>query len=237
MNSLLNNIIEYLKKDKHLNSLFLVDDNAIKRFYCVVQNDIKKFISEFIAYLESQDSIIHYDQIENNLHIYLNDGLYLIFMIYEHHLKITTKCEVVFDKLNLTIPENDTLTNKEFSNNLSEYFYLLLEYLNARRNNNLFLAFNMTTLIINKFIIIYRAFFDSYNAKKEYKEINVTMNNSQLENLEIIFKSLKFENTLESVLLMINMIDQIIKNLPIVLLKNIDVGFYNNIKKQIYDLN
>lgn len=237
MNSHLNNVIEYLKNNKYLKSLFLIDENKIKRFYCLIQNDINKFTSEFISYLEAQNLIIHYDLIENTLHVYLNDGLYLIFTISQNDLKITKKYEVIFDKLNISMPDNDALTNKEFSNNLAEYFYLLVEYVNARRNINPFLTFNITTLIINKFIIIYRAFFDSYNAKKEYKEINVTMNNSQLENLELIFKSLKFENTFETILLMINIIDQIIKNLPIVLLKNIDVGFYNNIKKQIYDLN
>lgn len=237
MNSLLNNVIEYLKNNKYLNSLFLIDENKIKRFYCLILNDIKKFISEFISYLETQDLIIHQDFIGNTLHVYANDDLYLVFTISQEHLEITKNCEVIFDKLNTNIPDNDALTNKELSNNLSEYFYLLVEYVNARRSNNPFLTFNVTTLIIDKFVIIYRAFFDSYNAKKEYKDINVTMNNSQLKNLEIIFKSLKFENTFETILLMINFIDQIIKNLPIILLKNIDVGFYNNIKKQIYDLN
>lgn len=237
MNSLLNNVIEYLKNNKYLNSLFLIDENKIKRFYCLIQNDIKKFISEFISYLETQDLIIHQDFIGNTLHVYANEDLYLVFTISKEHLEITKNYEVIFDKLNTNIPDNDALTNKELSNNLSEYFYLLVEYVNARRSNNPFLTFNVTTLIIDKFVIIYRAFFDSYNAKKEYKDINVTMNNSQLENLEIIFKSLKFENTFETILLMISIIDQIIKNLPIILLKNIDVGFYNNIKKQIYDLN
>ena len=79
----------------------------------------------------------------------------------------------------------------------------------------------------------FRNFFDSYNAKKEYKDLRKTMDKKNYANLETVFKNIKFGQTIETVLILINIVDQLIKNLPLTLLNDIDIGFYNLIKKQL----
>lgn len=236
-NDLIIAIQDKLELDNNVKCLYLNDEcENIISICCVQNSEIKEFLNRYLDFFLTIKPIIHYELSSNFIFIYYEDNVFLKFecvnkLILKKHFKF------LINKENVKVPSNDALTNNELISQLNKFFYSLIEYYYARKTDDNIYSFHKTIKVVDEFLIIYRAFFDSYNAKKGYNNLKKTMDKRNYSNLETSLKGIKFGQTIETVLILVNIIDQLIKNLPLTLLNDVDVGFYNLIKKQLYTLN
>lgn len=209
-------------------------DNIID-ITAIIDDKPTMFLNQYLDFFLTLSPIIHYELLEEQLFIFYDDSTFLKFQCSNFN-KIKQSVKVLINRDNIKIPNNDALTNHELINNLNKLFYNLIEFIDARKTKDSICSFHKTIQVIDTFIVIYRAFFDSYNAKKGYESLKKTMSQKNYDNLESILKKIKFENNLESILIITSIVDQLIKNLPLSILNDIDVGFYNFIKHQLYEL-
>lgn len=236
-NDIIVTIQEKMKLDDNIIGLYLSQESENILFLnCLIEGDIKRFLNHYLDFFITIKPIIHYELANNSIFVYYENNLFLKFEC-SNNYKINHNVKMLINKNNIQIPINDALTNKELIIQINKFIYSLIEYYNARKQEDTIYSFHKTIKVVDNFIIIYRAFFDSYNAKKEYKDLRKTMDKKNYANLETVFKNIKFGQTIETVLILINIVDQLIKNLPLTLLNDIDIGFYNLIKKQLYTLN
>lgn len=236
-NDIIVTIQDKMELDENVRVLYVSEDSEnILIIKCLIEGEIKRFLNHYFDFFLTIKPIIHYELTDNSIFVYYENNLFLKFEC-SNIFKISHNVKVLINKNNLEIPCNDALTNKELIIQINKFIYSLIDYYNARKQEDTIYSFHKTIKIVDNFIIIYRAFFDSYNAKKEYKDLRKTMDKKNYANLETVLKNIKFGQTIETVLILINIVDQLIKNLPLTLLNDIDVGFYNLIKKQLYTLN
>lgn len=236
-NDIIVTIQEKMKLDENISGLYLSQESENILFLnCLIEGNIKRFLNYYLDFFLTIKPIIHYELADNSIFVYYENNLFLKFEC-SNNYKINHHVKMLINKNNIEIPINDALTNNELIIKINKFIYSLIEYYNARKLDDTIYSFHKTIKVVDEFIVIYRAFFDSYNAKKEYNDLRKTMDKKNYSNLEVVLKSIKLGQTIETVLILINIIDQLIKNLPLTLLNDIDVGFYNLIKRQLYTLN
>lgn len=237
VDQIINSIQDKFNTDSRIRCLYInyISDNFID-MHAIVDIKPSLLLNKYLDFILSIATIIHYELLEDELIVYYENTIFLKIKFTLTN-NINKNVKVVFNKDNLNIPSNDALTNNELIKNLNKYYYHLIEYIEAKKQKDSICLFHKMTKVLDTFIVIYRAFFDSYNAKKEYNLLKKTMDKHNYSNLESILKKIKFDNSYESILMITSIVDQLIKNLPLSLLNDIDIGFYNFIKNQLYALN
>lgn len=222
-NDNLSNIDLYLLiREEQFQKVYSFVNNLFKDYNYLIHSDTKKVDNHFITRL-------YY---ENCLNINL-------FFLFDLDLKLYEDVVILNDPYNLIVDidiSQLTLTNIEFANLIDEYSSVLYEYYNSILLNDKLLSYKYALKLQEIFVLIYRGFYDSMNAKKEYKSINKTMNSSFCNVLTNIIKLFRYDSFSEGIRHTIIEIDKIINELPINIITLFNVDFYNFSKKLIFNL-
>ena len=127
-------------------------------------------------------------------------------------------------------------TNMEFAKKIDDFSLLLFDLYRSVLCNDKLLSYNTALKIQNLFILIYRGFYDSLNAKKEFNYINKTMEDKYYLNLINKIKYFRYDNFFDYIREYIKEINDIIDKLPINVITLFNIDFYTYTKKLIYEL-
>lgn len=218
------------------------DEYSDVDLYCLVSKDkMDCFLEKRINYLETYKPILFLEEVnfvgpqlvcvfENGLHF----DLYTQTM---DSLSQKDKILVIYDPNNrLSDYKNEplSLTNLELGKIINEFSITLLEfYQNYQRKDYLF-SFKLACILHSLYTQTVRSFIEPERSLIPCKGIYKKLESNYLKDMMEIMKYLKYDTSLIAVKLMIVKMNELIGNLPIMIVEVVNFDFFVYVKKQIY---
>jgi len=248
--NLVKNQIDELKNNNLINAIFTTnsaysDNDCTIDLYLFINKELFNVISGFVdkLFLSYDNLLFKKEEISNqcvkHAYYYENSININIYYITQLNIKLYQEIEIIYDPNNflkklpkLILP----YTNLEYAKLLDEFSALLFDLYKCVLQDDRLLTYNHSLKIQEVYIKIYRGFYDSYNAKKEFKEINKTMDKSAYQNLINRIKLFRYDSFHDAIKNCIYDIDNIVSKLPINVISLFNIDFYNYSKKLIYNI-
>lgn len=222
----------YKEEDLRINLYLYINKVGFQEVFKIV-NDL----------MFSYNVLLHDEHNQNENHdfstYYFENGLnYNIYYLYDYSYFTKNNIVSLYNPLNIIENFNTQkfpLTNKEFANTIEKFCKEVFEFYNLYIQDDKIGAYSKVVLSQKVFVLIYRGFYDSTNAKKEFIDTKL-MNIKFYNNLLILLKSLKFDNMLEHIQMLINEIDKMINQIPVNIITLFNFDFYTHTRKLIFSL-
>lgn len=226
------NIIKAVFATENINN----DDECSIDLYLYISQDEYKLIHNLVSNIIRKYNNLIFEKITKVNNYYKNSFYYQnaininIYYLFDFKIKIYNKIIPLYDPYNLTNDFKITplpYTNMEFAKKIDEMSILLFNEYQSLLKNDKILSYNIAQKILNAFILLYRGFYDSLNAKKEFVDIDETLGREKYIDLINIIKLFRFDNYLNSIREIIKEIDIIINKLPVNVIALFNIDFYD----------
>ena len=221
------------------------DNDCTIDLYFLIDEKQLKMIYKYINTIMTTDNNLLFDKSYKSVNYYKTSYFFEnatninVYYLYDLNIKLYQNIIIIHDPYNLLSSFSVSelpYTNIEFAKKIDEFSLLLFELYNSVLKNDRVLSYSISLKIQNQFILIYRGFYDSLNAKKENKQLQETMKKESFYYLTDRIKLLRFDSFFDAVRQYIKDIDLIIEKLPVNLIILFNIDFYNFSKKLIYTI-
>jgi len=203
-------------------------------------NEVYKFVSNVI---DSYNVLVHnINKYEDNVDIssfYFENNINInIYYLYNFEYVIKNNIVPLYDPYNVTSnfkSKKFLLTNKEFADLIDSFCEYIYSAYNYYIQGDKLAAYSKSLNAQEDFILVYRGFYDSMNAKKGFVDCK-SMNIKFLNNLMNIIKAFKYDAIIENIQIMINEVDKMINQLPVNIITLFNFDFYTFTRKLIFSL-
>lgn len=221
-------------------TVYETNDSNIE-IYCVSSDEKYNLFTKYQeSILANYNSLLHLKNIQNGIVGYYEDGTIIRLYTYKDlNFQVYGKIYSLYDPYNLLSSfrqKSFAFTNNEFANKINELCVCYFEYCNSIQKSDKLLSYYKAMDIRDIFVDIYRGFYDSLNARKGYKDTNLTMQEGFKNNLNTIIKSFTFDNYQNAIKLVTIEMDKIISGLPVNVVALFDIDFYNYTNKIINNI-
>ena len=213
--------------------------------YLLVHNEQYKVASDYIndLFVAYNTLLFHkkynYNEYVKASYYYENCININIYYLNDLNIKLYQNVISIYDPNNLMnsfIASKLPYTNLEYANLLNDFSIQIFELYKSILKEDKLLSYNIAINIQNIYVKLYRGFYDSLNAKKEFLETSKTMNKTIYQSLIDRIKLFRYETIFDVIRQYINDIDSIVSKLPITVISLFNIDFYNYTKKLIYTL-
>lgn len=208
-------------EDNQKDAIYFVN-NIMNNYGLVIFNKNQKYTNYIKSSYYYENSLLVNIYYLNNLKINIYNEIY----------KLYDPCNILDSFKISKLP----FTNLEYAKKIDEFSTLLFDLYRSILCNDKLLSYNIALKIQNVFILIYRGFYDSLNSKKEYADINKTMDDKYYLNLINKIKYFRYDNFFDYIREYIKEVNGIIDKLPINIITLFNIDFYTYTKKLIYEL-
>lgn len=225
------NII-YNDNDLKINLYLYINQTEYNEVYKIISNEMELY-NTLVHNIDKNDenALVSSYYYENSLNIN-------IYYLFNYDYLIKNNIVSLYDPYNILNNFNSQkfpLTNKEFANSIDLFCEQLYEIYNLYIQDDKLGAYKKALKTQEIFVLIYRGFYDSMNAKKKYKDCK-TMNQKFYNNLLGLIKSFKYDSIIDNMQMMINEVDKMINQLPVNIITLFNFDFYTFTRKLIFSL-
>lgn len=247
---LIKNQIDTIINSGFVKTIFTVDSinsdvDCTIDLYLLVHNEQYKVASDYIDnILVTYNTLLFYKKYNHSNYIkisyyYENCININIYYLKDLNIKLYQNVISIYDPNNLMnsfFISKLPYTNSEYANLLNDFSIQIFELYKSILKEDKLLSYNIAINIQNIYVKLYRGFYDSLYAKKEFQETNKTMNKTFYQSLLDRIKLFRYETIFDVIRQYINDIDSIVSKLPITVISLFNIDFYNYTKKLIYTL-
>ena len=119
---------------------------------------------------------------------------------------------------------------------INNLIFDLYKFYNLYYQNDSLYAYKKSLDLMENFILIYRGFYDSVNAKKGYQDLSKTLDKRKYQYLLEIVRIFKMDLYLDGVQIIINEVEKIIYSLPINILALLNLDLFKFVRNLILSL-
>ena len=236
--------INTIKSIFSVNSIFDNNDCMIDLYLLVNEEDTKDVMTFVGNIMNNYNSLIYnknlkFQNYNKSCYYYDNSLMINIYYLNDLNVKIYSELYKFYDPYNILTSFKISklpFTNIEYAKKIDEFSSLLFDLYRSVLSDDKFLSYNIALKIQSNFILIYRGFYDSLNAKREFFAINKTMDEKYYLNLINKIKYFRYDNFFDYVREYIKEVNEIIDKLPINVISLFNIDFYTYTKKLIYEL-
>lgn len=222
----------YKEDDLKINLYLYINDVDYEDIYKLIFNAMESFdVLVHNVNKNEEDAYISSFFYENNLNIN-------IYYLFDFNYVVKSNIITLHDPYNIVANFNSQkfpLTNKEFANYINIFCEKLYDLYNVYIQDDKVGAYNQAIKVQEVFVLIYRGFYDSLNAKKQFNDCK-SMNVKFYNNLFSLIKSFKLDTIIDNVQLMINEVDKMINQLSVNVITLFNFDFYTFTRKLIFSL-
>lgn len=242
-NELINEGYNYIKQCELVKCL-LVEENInngndliINLYVYTNESDYSIVLSHIHKYFYSHQGLL-LDKHNNYKSSYYYETKLNININYVFNFNITSLNNIIclhdpYDLYKHFIVLPLTFKKSEFIAKLNELSIKIYDFYNSYQLNDQILYYKKALEIQECYVYIYRAFYDSINAKKGYNDLYNISQDKYFEYLYELIKYFDYDGCLEGVKIIIKDIDKMISNLSITMLSSFKLDFYNFVKDLI----
>ena len=238
--------------DKNVEAIFVqgelaeeyFDEHSIIDLYLVVERSKMDYVLDMrYEYLESYKQIIHHFFVffscPQIVAIY-EDGLRInLYISTLENLQVYGKMVIIYDPKNVldNFPcKNYSLLPKEAGEYFNTFNYTLLDFISAYLRNDIPYAFRLASHLFSDISTIFRIISDPNNAKLGLKGLYKVLDRDLKEKIYEIMKEFSYDNLLQTVLLMVSIIDSLIMRMPLEIAQYINYDFHVICKKKLLSI-
>lgn len=215
------------------------DDNSfIVDLYLLINESDHHIIKENVNNTLSNYNILllHKDYYNISSFYYENEFNINIHYLFDLSFKFYKNIIILYDPFNLSREfklSSLPYSNNEFANLIDDFSVSLYDYYQCVLKNDNLLSYFNAHLVLEKFILIYRGFYDSLNAKKKYENISNTMHKDYYNKLEQIVYLFNKDNYEKGIITTVYEVDKIVNCLPVNIITLFNIDFFMFMKKLI----
>lgn len=244
--NLIQNEINFIKNQTKVKCLFTdgliekEDDFKINLYLLLEKDDYKdscKLINRI--FMEYDELLLNTEK--NNTFSYYYENKYNInvYYLFDYEVKLYDSIVSINDPFGLihNFKVNSlAFTNNEYTKLINKLIFDLYKFYNLYCQNDSLYAYKKSLDLMENFILIYRGFYDSVNAKKGYQDLSKTLDKRKYQYLLEIVRIFKMDLYLDGVQIIINEVEKIIYSLPINILALLNLDLFKFVRNLILSL-
>lgn len=157
----------------------------------------------------------------------------------KENLQVYGKTLIIYDPKNILVNHKQrqyTLSSQEAAEYFNTFNYTLLDFIAAYMRKDYPYAFRLANHLFSDLSVIMRILSDPQNAKLGLKGLYNVLDYNYREKYYEVLRQFSFENTLQTVVLMVSMIDNLIMQMPLEMAQYINYDFHVYCKKKILSI-
>ena len=244
-------ITEYMNKLPEVEFIFLAgslinnseDECSDINYYCgVVRNSVDTFKMKLLNVLEKYHQVLYYQEIDSThiKFIYDNAVILILNIVYTDEITVPEKYCSLYDAKGVLKDKyyiNHKLLDCEIAQLINEFSVLLLEFKTAYIRKDVVYSLDLCVELSEKLGLFLRAIDNPNNQIMSMKKCFESLSKEHRLEYSKIIKEIKYNSLLNSVQLMVLMMNQEVQIISLEIGQYVNFDLYQLAKKELFSIN